>query len=89
MDLPSDIAISKTFNVADLNDYHLIEQLYLDYNSRTGSFKERRTDVEDQSKNKSDRARCRQPKFDLSTGLALFVDRPRLMLIDCMQNHFP
>jgi len=52
VDLPSNTAMSKTFNVADLCDYHPIEQLYLDNNSRTSSFKEGGTDVGDQSNNR-------------------------------------
>ena len=52
MDLPSDMAIFKTFNVVDLHEYQPTKQLYPDYNSKTGSFEERRTDEGDQG-NKS------------------------------------
>jgi len=51
VDLSSDMTMSKTFNVVDLHIYYLIEQLYSDSNSRTSSFEERETDVEDQDKN--------------------------------------
>ena len=41
IDLPSVMAMSKTFNMTDLCEYNSTEQLYHDYNSRTSSFKER------------------------------------------------
>ena len=47
VDLPSAMTMSKTFNVADLYEYHLTERLYPDCNSRTYSFEEGETDVGD------------------------------------------
>jgi len=47
VDLPSDMAMSKTFNVADLYDYYPPEQLYPDYNLSASSFKEGGIDVGD------------------------------------------
>ena len=44
VDLPSDMAISKTFNVADLYDYYPTEQLY-SKDKRTRSFEEGGTNV--------------------------------------------
>ncbi|KAM1328423.1 hypothetical protein ACFX13_012750 [Malus domestica] len=47
VDLPSFMGISPTFNVADLFEFHSNdESLYLDANSRTSSFHEGETDVE-------------------------------------------
>ena len=40
IDLLSNMALSKTFNVADLYEYYPTEQLYQDYNSMTSSLKE-------------------------------------------------
>ena len=48
VDLPSDMAISKTLNVADLHEYYPTKKLYPDDNLRTSSFEERGTDVGDQ-----------------------------------------
>ena len=45
------MAISKTFNVTDLHVYYPTEQLYPDASSRTSSFEEGGTDVEDQDEN--------------------------------------
>jgi len=52
VDLPSDMAMSKTFNMADLYEYHPIEQLYSDYNSRMSCFDEGGTDIGDQDRSK-------------------------------------
>ena len=48
VDLPNNMVMSKTFNVADHYDYYLTRQLYPDYNSRTNSFEEGGADVGDQ-----------------------------------------
>ena len=48
VDLPSDMTMSKTFNVTDLYSYHPTEQLYPDDNSTASSFKEGETDAGDQ-----------------------------------------
>ena len=50
IDLPSNMAISKTFNVVDLYEYHPTEQLYQDYNPRTSSIKDGETYVERSTK---------------------------------------
>ena len=47
VDLPSDMAISKTLNVTDLHEYYPTKKLYPDDNLRTSSFEERGTDVGD------------------------------------------
>jgi len=39
VDLPSDMVMSKMFDVADLHEYYSTEQLYPDDNSRMSSFK--------------------------------------------------
>jgi hypothetical protein len=65
VDLPSNMAMSKTFNVADLYDYHPYKELYSDDNSRTSSFEEGGTDVG------KDRPRRRSPELQtrsLSAG---------------------
>ena len=41
VNLSSDMTMSKTFNVADLHEYYLTEQLYPNNNSRTSSFEKR------------------------------------------------
>ena len=63
VDLPSDMAMSKIFNMADLYEYHPIEQLYPDFNSRMSSFEEGDIDVGDQC-----RGRPRQQREKESPG---------------------
>jgi len=48
VDLPSEMAMAKTFNVVDLYDYHPTKQLYPDDNSKMSSFEEVGIDVRDQ-----------------------------------------
>jgi len=47
IDVSSDMAMSKIFNVTDLYDYYPLEQIYPDYNLRMSSFEEGGTDVGD------------------------------------------
>jgi len=54
VDLPSDMVMSKMFNVAVLYEYFPTQKLYLDNNSRMSSFKEGGTDVGDQDENGTD-----------------------------------
>ena len=75
VDLQSYMAMSKTFNVADLYDYHPTGQLYPDYNSRMSSFEGGGTDIGEQSRNKPDRPCYRQPKLGLSTDAAQSIDK--------------
>ena len=72
VDLPSCMAMSKIFNVANLYEYHPTEQLYQDYNSRTGSFEEGRTGVGDQGYNR--------PTYRYSKKAEFSVDRPTQIL---------
>ena len=51
VNLPSDMTMSKTFNIAYLHNYHLTEQLYPDDNLMTSSFEEGGTDARDQGNN--------------------------------------
>ena len=48
VNLPSDMTMSKTFNVTDLHEYYLTKELYPDDNSMTSSFEEEGTDAGDQ-----------------------------------------
>ena len=51
IDLSSNMAMSKTFNVAYLHSYYPTKQLYSDSSSRMSSFEEGGTDVRDQDEN--------------------------------------
>ena len=51
INLPSDMTITKMFNVADLHEYYPIKKVYPDDNSRTSSFEEGGTDAGDQDQN--------------------------------------
>jgi len=52
VDLPSDMAIFKTFNTVDLHEYYRTKKLFTDDNSKTSSSKEGGTDVGDQNENR-------------------------------------
>ena len=51
VNIPSNMAVSKMFNVVDLHEYYPTNQLYPDNNSRTSSFEDGGTDVGDQDEN--------------------------------------
>ena len=51
IDLPSDMAMFKMFNVADLHEYYPTKKAISRYNSRTSSFGEEGTDEGDQDEN--------------------------------------
>ena len=50
VDFSSNMTMSKTFNVANIYEYHPTKQLYLDYNLKVSSLKDIATDVGDQPK---------------------------------------
>ena len=95
VDLPSDMAISKTFNVADLNDYYPTEQLYSN-DKRTRSFEEGGTNVgikvQGKTTNRPNNLACRQnPSSGLSppSGMSTCFSRKSgfySLLLHCRQH---
>jgi len=51
VDLPSDMAMSKTFNVVDLHEYYPTKKRYPDDNARMSSFEDGEIGVVDQDEN--------------------------------------
>ena len=69
-----DMTMSKTFNVADICEYHPTKQLYSYYNSRTSSFEEGATDIRDKGRSKpADQARAQAQLSDQQAQLSTVI----------------
>ncbi|WOG95956.1 hypothetical protein DCAR_0415286 [Daucus carota subsp. sativus] len=61
IDLPGDMSISKTFNVADVHDFHDDVPLYPDINSRSSFSQVGETDVEQEAQNFEEKLDMKRP----------------------------